>query len=92
MKLYEIRIANLGIMRLRDTHYFTSQTEAMKVFRESKKEQAVVDLYQVVVATNLKSADWCSLLASDSPGSTTLLTPQDLITDRVLISTYAPQE
>ena len=92
MKLYELRVAKLGIVRLRDTYYFTSQTDAMKSFRKYKKEQAVVDLYQCNARTNLKADDWLKLFESDAPGQTLTLTPVDLITDHVLVATYAPKE
>jgi len=91
MRIYELRVASLGIIPLRDTYYFTSQTKAMKVFRKHKKEQAVVDLYECKVDTNLKADDWCKLLATDAPGSDCELTPQGLIFYRNLIATCAPK-
>ena len=89
MILYELRVAELDTPRLRTTwtYYFTSQTEAMKMFRRHKKDHAVCDMYRCTVITDLKADDWCNLLASDAPGLFCELTPQDLITDRVLIAT-----
>jgi len=92
MKLYEIRVANLGIMRLRDTYYSTSQAKAMALFRKHKKWGATVDLYHCEVDTNLKADDWCALLESDAPGTACNMTPQDRITGRTLIATCAPDD
>lgn len=92
MKLYELRVAELGIMRLRDTYYFTSEAAAMKKFNEHKNSASIVDLYRIDVMTKLKAVDWCALLAADAPGLECVLTPQKLITDRVLISTYQLEE
>lgn len=88
MKLYELRVGLLGLRSLRDTYYFTSRTDALKSFREHKKQHRVVDLYQCCVNTNLKAGDWCKLLQSDAPGIHCELTPQDLISNRILIATF----
>ncbi len=96
-----------GIDLLRRTEYGTSQQWGLAQFNATKKALKAlptpryegtgtkgpsVVLNLVELRTTLVAADWCALLQADAPGIVCDLTPQDLITSRKEVKSWARGE